>query len=327
MQRTKTDYDQLLSQPYPAFLELMKTEPVAAMAEFERCARPWLSSHPSASMRPLTAAEQQDVIDQTIRRCLAKDGEPLRNYTDTWGSFGEWLTTVAERTCVANHRPRGPLTRPPHRDGQAPKPGPAQAGGGTAVGKARTASPSKAAVADLQQKIRENIPSARTLLDWFRSPRVLLPVAVISVIVAIRTIHTSRESDRPVTTTSGPIEIAFLSGGESRNQQYDLLDLDNFAGAADDDIPLTAVFRSGRLTVLHLTLDAQEQPPAAERVVVADQKGAVAWDQLIDPEYASDGSVNLRIDTRTLVPGRYVVSVRDPSDAEIFRSAFTVVVQ
>jgi len=58
-----------------------------------------------------------------------------------------------------------------------------------------------------------------------------------------------------------------------------------------------------------------------------NKEGAVAWEAPIDLESMAEGSLNLRIDPRTIIPDEYTIRVTDLSDAVVFRSAFTVVTQ
>jgi DNA-directed RNA polymerase specialized sigma24 family protein len=324
MPGVKRDQDQILSQPYPPFLEQLETDPEAAMAEFERCARRWLRSHPSASMQSLTAAEQQDVIDETIQRCLAKDGEPLKNYTDMWGSFGTWLTSVAERTCSANFRTRAAKPKPRREEGQKPAETATETYGGSPGRKTTDLPPRQDSAV---KRLAPAPPSLRTIFALLRSPRVLIPVAILSVFVAFRAFQTSSNSPHRGQATTGPIEIALLSGDEIRNSQYDVLALDNYPGGEDAEVPMTAVFRSGRLTVLQMAPEAPTEDSYPSRVIVVNKEGAVAWEAPIDLESMSEGSLNLRIDPRTIIADEYTIQVTDLSGAVVFKSAFTVVAQ
>jgi len=333
MPTKKKDIIQVLEQPYPAFLEQLHADPGTAIAEFERCARAWLSAHPSASMRSLTAAEQQDVIDETITRCKAKDGEPLRNYSDMWGSFGTWLTSVAESTCNSKFPKRTPRPEaPPSEEGRSATPG-----AGTGDGSARTvpappaekkppaASPPRGSSPSPERPG----PTQNTVFAWLRSPRVLILITIVAVIVAFRALQSSRDTSPGTSVTTGPIDIALLGDPESRAPQYDVLELNNITAAEFDQgrIPVTAVFRSGRLTVLRLATGDLPESSSPSRLVVENKAGEIAWDAPIDPESFSGGALNLRIDPKTIVPDEYVIRVLGTSDAILLRSAFSIVVQ
>lgn len=303
------------------------------MAEFERSARSWLIAHPTPSMRSLTAAEQQDVIDETITRCKAKNGEPLRNYSDMWGSFGKWLASVAESTCNTRFQKRTPRPDAPGGDAGRTAP-PAGETAGVPPGAGPTppqektkpaASPPKSSAPAAERPT----PAWNSVFAWFRSPRVLIPIAILAVIVAFRTIQSSRDPSRGAPGTTGPIDIALLSERESRNAQYDVLELDNLpaTAAAEGRIPVTAVFRSGRLTVLRLSTGELPEHSVPSRLVVENKAGEIAWDSPIDPESFAEGSLNLRIDPHTIVPDEYTVRVHDAADAVLLRSAFIIVAQ
>ena len=333
MPTKKKDLERIIDQPFPAFLELLKTKPDAAMAEFERSARAWLFANPTPSMRSLTAAEQQDVIDETINRCKAKNGEPLRNYSDMWGSFGMWLVSVAESTCNAKFKKRTPGPDAPAGDAGRTAP-PVDKTADVPPG-ARPAPPQDKPIPPVSPpKSRapageRPLPALNSVFAWFRSPRVLIPIAIVSVIVAFRVIQSSRDPSRGAPGTTGPIDITLLSERETRNAQYDVLVLDNIPATAESGgrIPMTAVFRSGRLSVLRLSTAELTENSLPSRLVVVNKAGEIAWDSPIDPESFADGSLNLRIDPHTIVPDEYTVRVHDAADAVLLRSAFTIVAQ
>jgi hypothetical protein len=333
MPTEKKDLGQILDQPFPAFLELLDTKPEAAIAEFERSARPWLTANPTPSMRALTAAEQQDVIDETINRCKAKNGEPLRNYSDMWGSFGKWLASVAESTCGTKFRKRAPRPDAQAREAGRTAP-PVGESADVLPGTGATPPKEKPAPAVSPPKseapaTNRPAPSLNTVFAWFRSPRVLIPIAILSVIVAFRAIQSTRDSSRGAEGTTGPIDIVLMGERESRNAQYDVLELDNIPATAVSEgrIPMTAVFRSGRLSVLRISTAELPENSLPSRLVVLNKAGEIAWDSPIDPESFADGSLNLRIDPHTIVPDEYTVRVHDAADAVILRSAFTIVTQ
>lgn len=331
MQTKKRDLDHIFAQQKPAFLNLIKTDPEAALAEFERCARPWLSAHPTPSMLSLTAVEQQDVIQETIDRCLAKNGEPIQNYTDMWASFGEWLSSVAENTCTTRYRSRASKQKPQENTGQPPA-AVVQEPVGTSAGPAASAPPraAKTAASPARRRPPSDERPSRALysfFEWVRSPRVLIPITIVVLIVAVRAIQTSRNPSRGVPGTTGPIEIALLTGDESRNPQYDVLDLGYVSAGDDVNVPMTAVFRSGRLTVLRLATSAIPEGATPNRIVVENNAGEIAWDYTVDPGLLGEGELNLRIDPNTIVPGDYEIRVLDPTDAVVLRSAFSIFVQ
>jgi DNA-directed RNA polymerase specialized sigma24 family protein len=92
--------DQIFTQPFPHFLESLTTDLEKASAEFSELARSWLLAHPTSSMQILSDSDRREVVNGTIERCLQKDAEPLRNYSDQGAPFGDWLARVAEDTCT-----------------------------------------------------------------------------------------------------------------------------------------------------------------------------------------------------------------------------------
>jgi hypothetical protein len=326
MATDKTDIEQVLDQPYPEFLELMNSDPETAMAKFERCARSWLASHPTPLMQSLTAAEQEDVIDETIARCTNKNGEPLRNYSNMWGSFGKWLESVAESTCSTQFPKRTPKPRARAREDGSPS------AGRPADVPAPAPKPAAAAAPASKRNARAAARPALslgTLLAWLRSPLVLAPIAIVAVIVAIGAFQSSRGPSARGPVTTGPIDIALLGDGEAQNAQYDALELDHIPASAHaaGRVPMTAVFRSGRLTVLRLSTSELAENSLPNRLVVVNKAGEIAWDSPIDPESMGAGAVNLRIDPGTIVPDEYTIQVKDAADVVLLTSAFTIVAQ
>jgi hypothetical protein len=115
------DLERNFTRSFPHFLELLETDPDAAVTEFADMARRWLPAHPSPSMQALSTSEKNQVVEETIKRCLRKEAEPLRNYTDHGAPFGDWLSRVAEDTCAKrtrrNQQPSSPA--PPASGGTA----------------------------------------------------------------------------------------------------------------------------------------------------------------------------------------------------------------
>jgi hypothetical protein len=327
MSTAKKDVDQQFALPYPSFLKLLETDSGAALAEFERGARLWLSAHPTETMRSLTAAEQQDVIEETVQRCLAKDGEPLRNYTDMWGSFGNWLANVAETTGASRYPRRATKPKPNRGDGQEP----------TSRREDSRREPRQAAAAPpappggrTAARGGPSTQAAKSVIEQLKSPRVFVPAAVVVIVLialAFRAMRPSPEHTRAVPVTTGPIDVVLLSATEAHNSRYDLLELENVPAGRNVNVPTTAVFRSGRLTVLRLVPDASAGRFSPTRVVVENQAGEIAWESPIDPEFIADGSLNLRIDPHTIVPDDYTIRVINQADSLAMRAVFTIAVQ
>jgi hypothetical protein len=327
----KKNLDKLFEQPFPPFLEQLKTDPKAALDEFARCAGPWLTAHPTPSMKPLTPDEQQDVVEDTIKRCIAKNGEPLRNYTDMWGSFGEWLQSVAENSSAAKFGKREPRSAPPGPEPPYESPAtPAPPAVKKAPDKQKAGPPEPAPPHHRKPPPKERpTRGMQAFHKWIRSPVVLVPLAIVVAIIVVRAFQTSGEDPRSRTATTGPIDIVMLGDAESRGPQYDLLELDKLppAAQANEQVSMTAVFRSGRLTVLRMVTDGFPDDAYPDRIVVENEAGEIAWDSQISPEAFAEGAINLRIDPNTIVPGEYTIRILSPAGAPITRAIFAVVAQ
>lgn len=313
-----------VDQPYPPFLELLETDPALALEQFERGARGWLRSHPTASMRSLTAAERQDVIDETIRRCLAGGGEALRGYTDMWGSFAAWLAGVADSTCAARFGARRARPTPTPNRRPRPKGGPAPEAPTPAAAQVAPDGRSGSVASAAPRDPTAGRPARdRWRLDWFKKTHFLLPVAVLSLLAAVHAFRST--ADRPGRTSviAGPIDLA-LAPEEPGHPVEDIVTLIDVAGAGADVRPVTIVFRSGRPTILRLLLGEPGGQPAPSRVVVEDGDGEVAWETAVDPSISGGAFLDLRIDTRTVPSGEYAIRAVGAGDTEIFRSVFTV---
>ena len=348
----KKNLDQLFEERFPPFLEQLKTNPQAALDEFSRYAGQWLIAHPTPSMKPLTPDEQQDIVEETIRRCVAKNGEPLRNYSDMWGSFGEWLKSVAESSSAAKFGKRAPRTAPPAGPPgpEPPSESPAKPtapAGKKAADKPAAAEEQAAPPGSAPAQKQPSGPAAKppnrrkppagerqtramhAFYKWIRSPVVLVPLAIVVAIIAVRAFQTSGGGPGRSTATTGPIDIVMLSDTESRAPQYDLLELDKLPPSVtpDEQVSMTAVFRSGRLSVLRMTTDGLPEDAYPDRIVVENEAGEIAWNSQIDPETFAEGSINLRIDPGTIIPGQYTIRVLSQTGAPITRAVFAVVAQ
>lgn len=116
MPTEEKDLEQSFNDSFPRFLELLETDPGTAVSEFAGMARRWLVAHPSPSMQAVSASERDNVVEETIERCLRKEAEPLRNYADHGVPFGDWLSRVAEDTCAKRTRRIQQQSRPPSRE-------------------------------------------------------------------------------------------------------------------------------------------------------------------------------------------------------------------
>jgi hypothetical protein len=268
-----------------------------------------------------------------------------------WGNFGKWLENVAEQTCIAKHEKIEAKPKPAADGHAAPAPAPAAAAkpaespdprpatsssvkpATSPAAPARKEPPIQAATPPTDHKppAEERLTRAtRAFYKWIRSPVVFVPLAIVVAVIVVRAIQTSGgggQSSR--TATTGPIDIVMLTDAESRAPQYDLLELDGLAPSAENNeqVSMTAVFRSGRLTVLRMAIEGFPEDAYPDRIVVENEAGEIAWDSQIDPEAIAEGSINLRIDPYTIVPGQYTIRVLSHTGAPIARAVIAIVAQ
>jgi DNA-directed RNA polymerase specialized sigma24 family protein len=352
MSQEKENLDQIFALPFPQFLELLKTDAQAATTQFAEYARQWLLAHPTPSMGEQTAEEQQAIVEETIERCLKKEAEPLRNYTDAWGSFGAWLSSVAENTCATRARERQPKKRVVWMDEEAatPPPPPKPPTAGPAAGKAATITahltaaqeppPHQTPVKTTRPKTKtrradapKKVPSpsdkpvrpVQAFFVWLRSPRIFIPIVLI--IVAIFVIRGTRQSSRDGTRpyTPQPIDVVLMSESEVRRSSFDILPIPSLPKVSVESakVPSTAIFRETRLVVLQLDVSVSLGTSAQTEVSLRDKSENVVWSELLDEGYLDSGKVYLRITPTTFAPDDYDVLVTD-SGIVVARSAFIV---
>jgi hypothetical protein len=352
MSQDKENLDQIFAQPFPHFLELLKTDAQAATTQFAEYARQWLLANPTPSMGERTAEEQQAIVEETIERCLIKDAEPLRNYADVWGAFGAWLSSVAENTCEASARKRQPKKKVVWMDEEAASQSPPQKSpsAGAAASNAATITaqdtappeppPHKTPVkltrpktdtpkAERPQKVPHlyDKPSrpVHAFVVWLRSPRIFIPIML--AVIAIFVIRGTRQSSQYGTRsyTPQPIDIQLMSDSEVQRSYFDILPIPSLptANVESAKVPLTAIFRETRLVVLQLDVSVSLGNSAQTQVSLRDNKDVVVWSELLDEGYLDSGKLYLRIAPMSFAPTDYELIVKD-SGVVIARSAFVV---
>jgi DNA-directed RNA polymerase specialized sigma24 family protein len=318
----KRDLDQVFAQPFPHFLEMMKTARAAGLAEFAKCARPWLSAHPTPSMRTLTAAEQQDVVEETVQRCLQKDGEPLQNYTDLWGNFGAWLASVAENTCAAKHKKPGQSAPQPQPTEPVREPAGVSAGA-AAPGPAAPGKPS------LQTVPKEERPSraVHAFLQWLRSPLVFVPILILAAIAIVRGIRPDIELIPSRKERSIPVIAALLPESETKNVYYDVLETPMLPPAPDGvqtRRSVTTIFRQDRLVVLRLERDLSKESSPPSGISIWNKAGETIWSTALEPGFIEAEVLYLRLDSTTFPSDDYEVSIVDSADVAVAGSTFMI---
>lgn len=320
------NHDQIFAQPFPYFLELLETDTQAAAEEFTKCARPWLLSHPTPGMRDLSIEDQQAIVDETIERCLRKDGEPLRGYTDVWGTFGGWLINVAERTCESRCGNKVPKS---------------------AVKTVRTVLFMDEEIATPKAKGRRKPPQKKTprgksvrrtppllenpsravhaFLGWLRTPRIFVPILI--VVVAVAALRGARPGSERSTAsyTPVPIDAVLMGDVEMRRSSFDVLPIPPLptVEAAGTEVPVTAVFRQSRLIVLQLDVASISDGTTLATVEIRNKSGEVVWSDLVDADSFS-GILSLRINPNTFPPGDYELLLTDTGAVVVARSKFLI---
>jgi RNA polymerase sigma factor (sigma-70 family) len=97
----------LSEESWPAFLDMLDSDPEAAFAEFYRLAVASMSFSPPRPMRSLSREDSQDLIHEVVFHCVKDDFRVLRRYVDRGKSFRAWLYTIAHHKCLDYLRGRG----------------------------------------------------------------------------------------------------------------------------------------------------------------------------------------------------------------------------
>ncbi|MFH1314761.1 MAG: sigma-70 family RNA polymerase sigma factor [Candidatus Eisenbacteria bacterium] len=87
-------------ESWPAFLDMLESDPKAAFAAFYRLAMATLSLAPPRQMRGLSQEDCQDLIHEVVFHCVRDDFRVLRRYVDMGKPFVAWLYTIAHHKCL-----------------------------------------------------------------------------------------------------------------------------------------------------------------------------------------------------------------------------------
>jgi hypothetical protein len=295
-----SDLDRIFEQPRPGFLDLLETDPDAALQQFVKYARPWLMEHPTPGMVGLTPREQRDVIRETVNRCKQNGGEALRNYTDLWGTFGEWLSGVAENTCAAKFdtvpAARVATTSPPPQ-------------------------PEKAR----RRPAREERPSraVHAFVRWFRTPWVFLPVLVVVAIAFVLGVKNGRQPPARYVDGSLPVSAVLIDPAGAQNSSFDTLPVTLMAegGSAGKRPDETTIFRESPAVLLRLDRAKENDKITPARILFLNEAGETVWQSAIDPAVVEGQSFFLQVEPRTFPPDDYKIHIVDANDRLISQSA------
>ena len=107
---------------WPAFLNLLSSDPDAAFADFYRFAVGTLVAVPPRLMRSLSNEDREDLTQEIIYHCVKDDFRVLRQYVDKGRPFAVWLYAVAHNFCLDYLRSKGrnPDTTSIHENANGP---------------------------------------------------------------------------------------------------------------------------------------------------------------------------------------------------------------
>jgi hypothetical protein len=278
----------------------MESDTEAAKSEFVKYARPWLMKHPTPSMQALTPAEQRQVVRETVDRCLRKDGEPLRNYTDVWGTFGAWLSSVAEHTCATKYKtqPRAPVAETPQ------------------VFETKPAEPT-APIA------KQEAGAGRTFFQKLRTPWIFLPILVIIAVVFVMGITSKKQPSGQYIDRSLPVNVILVGRSEARNTYFDVMpvSLVPVGKSPQDKLPETTIFRESRVVVLQLDRGISNDKMVPSRILFQNKSGETVWSTGIEAEALDGESFFLQLEPRTFPPDDYEILVVDAIGNAISKAA------
>ena len=299
MSSEQKSLDQIFDQPYPEFLELLKTDSEAALQEFVKYARPWLMKHPTPCMKALSTAQQREIVRDTVDRCLQKDGAPLRGYTDVWDSFGDWLSSVAENTCISKYKeqPQAPGTDSP----PATESKPADRVTPPGVWLSRT---------------------GRALFQRLRTPWVFLPILAVVAVVFVLGIRSDKQSGGQYIDRSLPVDVTLVERSEAQNTYFDVMPvtLVPVGKTPQAKLPETTIFRESRMIVLQLDHGLLENKMVPSKILFQNKAGETVWSAGVEPEVLDEESFFLRLDPKTFPPDDYEILVVDAVGNAISRS-------
>lgn len=87
-------------ESWPAFLNMLDSDPKAAFAAFYRLAVATLSLTSPRPMRGLCKEDRQDFIHEVVFHCVRDDFRVLRRYVDAGKPFRVWLYSIAHNKCL-----------------------------------------------------------------------------------------------------------------------------------------------------------------------------------------------------------------------------------
>lgn len=330
--------ERAFDETYPRFLQSMKADRDAGLQQFARSARAWLALHPTPSMQGMTAEERDAVAEAAIARCVRKNGEPLRNYTDTGEPFGRWFAKVTEDTAMRELRRKPKAVREviahsepepaPRRNAPVkPPPPPASA---PAPAAERVTRGVRASRGETPARGGPQVRQPSSASSWLRSPVIFVPILILAVLVAINILRPATRShlDRALRGSRTAVaSAALLSQADATASQYDVLSIPPLPhtetrGASPTN--LTVVFREAGPVVLQLNMDLEPESPVPFEARIDDAEGRTVWSSPLDLTLLEGALLNLRIDPATFEPNAYTIRLTDTDGGAFVQWAFSV---
>jgi hypothetical protein len=328
--------EKAFEETYPFFLQSMRTDREAGLQQFARLARAWLALHPTPSMQAMTPEERDAVAEAAIARCVQKNGEPLRNYTDKGEPFGRWFSRVTEDTAARELRRKPKAVRevtarsepgPPPRQvapvkpARSTAPAPAVEPIARGVGASRGGSPARGG------------PPARrpaAAFSWLRSPVVFVPIVILAALIVINSLRPATRSHigRALRGSRTLVaSAALLSHADAAASQYDVLSippLPHTEARGASPSTLTVVFQDAGPVVLRLDMDLEPESPVPFEARIDDAEGRTVWSSPLDFSLLQGAALNLRIDPATFEPSAYTIRLADTDGGAFMQWAFSV---
>jgi len=285
-------------------------------------------------MQAMTPEERDAVAEAAIARCVRKNGEPLRNYTDTGEPFGRWFAKVTEDTAARELR-RKPKAVREVTAGSEPEPPPLQ------VAPVKPARPTAPAAEPEARGVgasrggspaRGGPPARRpaAAFSWLRSPVVFVPIVILAALIVINVLRPATRSHigRALRGSRTLVaSAALLSHADAAASQYDVLSIPPLPhtearGASLNT--LTVVFQDAGPVVLRLNMDLEPESPVPFEARIEDAERRAVWSSPVDLSLLDGAALNLRIDPLTFEPSAYTIRLADIDGGAFMQWAFSV---
>ena len=120
-----TSYVHDLDSPWPAFLDLLDSDPRAALDGFHRYSWKLFQIRPPSVLSRLDSQDRDDLIADLVLSCCQDDFRKLRKYQNVGKPFAAWLSTVLVRQVLdwfKRQRPTDEFTDDAHAMDEQPFP-------------------------------------------------------------------------------------------------------------------------------------------------------------------------------------------------------------